>query len=77
MWLNSKLLVPYSLIHFVLPSYASIISTEKAYHEQLSIVEITSSVFELVSMMVKYAPKHNKYMACCTMYWGDVVSKNC
>jgi hypothetical protein len=28
-------------------------------------------------MMVKYAPKHNKYMACCTMYWGDVVSKNC
>ena len=26
-------LVPYPLIHFVLPSYAQIISAEKAYHE--------------------------------------------
>ena len=70
-------LVPYPIIHFVLPSYAQIISTEKACHEQLSIAEITNSVFELASMMVKCAPKHNKYMACFTMYWGDVVSKNC
>ena len=61
-------LVPYPLIHLVLPSYAQIISAEKAYHEQLSIVEITSSAFELASMMVKCAPKHNKYMAYCTMY---------
>ena len=70
-------LVPYPLIHFVLPSYAQIISAEKAYHEQLSIAEIINSVFELASMMVKCAPKHNKYMAYCTMYWGDIVSKNC
>ena len=77
MWLNSKLLVPYPCIYFMLLSYAQIISAEKAYHEQLSIAEITNSVFELASMMVKCAPKHNKYMACCTMYWGDVVSKNC
>ena len=67
----------YLLIHFVLPSYAQIISAEKAYHEQLSIAEITNSAFELALMMVKYAPKHNKYMACCMTYWGDVVSKNC
>ena len=70
-------LVPYSCIYFMLLSYAPIISAEKAYHEQLSIVEITSSAFELASMMVKCSSKHNKYMACYTMYWGDVVSKNC
>ena len=70
-------LVLYLLIHFVLPSFAQIISDEKAYHEQLSIAEITNSAFELALMMVKYAPKHNKYMACCMTYWGDVVSKNC
>ena len=28
-------LVPYPLIHFVLPSYAQINSAEKAYHEKL------------------------------------------
>ena len=39
-------LVPYPLIHFVLPSYAQIISAEKAYHEKLSITEITNSDFE-------------------------------
>ena len=55
-------LVPYSCIYFMLLSYAPIISAEKAYHEQLSIAEITNSAFELASMMVKFAPKHNKYM---------------
>ena len=61
-------LMPYSCIYFMLLSYAQIISAEKAYHEQLAIVEITSSAFELASMMVKCAPKHNKYIAYCTMY---------
>ena len=39
----------------MLTSYAPIISAEKAYHEQLSVAEITNSVFEPASMMVKSA----------------------
>merc|ERR1712138_74383 len=39
-------LVPYPRIHFMLTSYAPIISAEKAYHEQLSVTEITNAVFE-------------------------------
>ena len=39
-------LVPYPRIHFMLTSYAPVISAEKAYHEQLSVAEITMSVFE-------------------------------
>ncbi|CAE7947447.1 unnamed protein product, partial [Symbiodinium sp. KB8] len=46
-------LVPYPRIHFMLTSYAPVISAEKAYHEQLSVAEITMSVFEPASMMVK------------------------
>merc|ERR1712072_1485958 len=46
-------LVPYPRIHFMLTSYAPIISAEKAYHEQLSVAEITNSVFEPACMMVK------------------------
>ena len=38
-------LVPYPRIHFMLTSYAPVISAEKAYHEQLSVAEITMSVF--------------------------------
>eukprot|EP00438_Fugacium_kawagutii_P001587 Skav221829 [mRNA] locus=scaffold885:255567:286432:+ [translate_table: standard] len=62
-------------IHFMLTSYAPVISAEKAYHEQLSVAEITMSVFEPASMMVKCDPRHGKYMACCMMY-RDVVPKD-
>merc|ERR1711971_1082288 len=51
-------LVPYPRIHFMLSSYAPIISAEKAYHEQLSVAEITMSVFEPAAMMVKCDPRH-------------------
>jgi hypothetical protein len=44
-------LVPYPRIHFMLSSYAPIISAEKAYHEQLSVAEITNSVFEPANMV--------------------------
>ena len=36
-------LVPYPRIHFMLTAYAPVISAEKAYHEQLSVAEITLS----------------------------------
>eukprot|EP00435_Cladocopium_sp_Y103_P012951 s463_g3.t1 len=45
-----------------------------AYHEQLSVAEITMSVFEPASMMVKCDPRHGKYMACCMMYRGHSAS---
>jgi tubulin alpha len=69
-------LVPYPRIHFMLTSYAPVISAEKAYHEQLSVAEITNSVFEPSNMMTKCDPRHGKYMACCLMFRGDVVPKD-
>ena len=70
-------LVPYPRIHFMLTSYAPVISAEKAYHEQLSVAEITMSVFEPASMMVKCDPRHGKYMACCMMYRGACSDLQC
>merc|ERR1712138_76483 len=39
-------LVPYPRIHFMVSSYAPVISAEKAYHESLSVAEITNACFE-------------------------------
>ncbi|OQR89154.1 alpha-tubulin [Thraustotheca clavata] len=69
-------LVPYPRIHFMLSSYAPIISVEKAYHEQLSVAEITNTCFEPSSLLAKCDPRHGKYMAACLMYRGDVVPKD-
>eukprot|EP01118_Nematostelium_gracile_P005742 TRINITY_DN1822_c0_g1_i1.p1 TRINITY_DN1822_c0_g1~~TRINITY_DN1822_c0_g1_i1.p1 ORF type:complete len:481 (+),score=163.01 TRINITY_DN1822_c0_g1_i1:86-1444(+) len=69
-------LVPYPRIHFMLCSYAPIISAEKAHHEQFSVGELTNAVFEPVNMMAKCDPRHGKYMACCLMYRGDIVPKD-
>ena len=44
--------MPYPRIHFPLCSYSPIIPAEKAYHESLSVAEITNGVFEPANMMV-------------------------
>lgn len=68
-------LVPYPRIHFPLCSYAPVISAEKAYHEQMTVAEITTACFQPDNQMVKCDPRHGKYMACCLLYRGDVVPK--
>ncbi|EDL10326.1 mCG50536, partial [Mus musculus] len=69
-------LVPYPHIHFPLATYAPVISTEKAYHGQLSVVDITNACFEPSIQMVKCDPHHGKCMACCLLFHGNEVPKD-
>jgi len=69
-------LVPYPRIHFLLCSYAPVISPEQAFHEAHSVPEITNAVFEPQNLMAKCDPRSGKYMAVCLMYRGDVVPKD-
>ena len=53
-------LVPYPCIHFLLATYAPVISAEKACHEQLFAAEITNACFEPANQIVKCDPRHGK-----------------
>ncbi|KAF9491342.1 tubulin alpha [Pleurotus eryngii] len=70
-------LVPFPRIHFPLATYAPLLSAEKASHEQNSVAEMTFSCFENGNQMVKCDPREGKYMACCLLYRGDVIPKDC
>jgi len=69
-------LVPYPRIHFMLCSYAPVLSTDKVHHEQMTVGQLTNAVFEPQNMFAKCDPLHGKYMACCLMYRGDIVPKD-
>jgi len=69
-------LVPYPRIHFMLSSFAPIISAEKALRERQSVQEITLGAFEPGNQMAKCDPRHGKFMSCCLLYRGDVVPKD-
>lgn len=69
-------LVPFPRLHFMLSSYAPVISPKRAYHELCSVNEITKAVFEPSRMMAKCDPSKGKYMTCCLMYRGDVAPKD-
>nr|CAH7759263.1 unnamed protein product [Callosobruchus chinensis] len=67
-------LVPYPRIHFPFACYAPVVSSKKAFHEGMSVAEITAEIFEPTNQMVKYDPREGKYIACCLLYRGDVVA---
>jgi tubulin alpha len=69
-------LVPYPRIHFPLVSYAPVISPDKAYHEAMSVSQLTNACFDVNNQMVKCRPQYGKYMACCMLYRGDVTPKD-
>lgn len=70
-------LVPYPRIHFMLTAYAPIVSAAKAFHEESSVAEITSSVFEPNAAFAKCDPRGGRYIAVSLNYRGtDIYPKD-
>eukprot|EP00027_Filamoeba_sp_ATCC50430_P011437 CAMPEP_0168551048 /NCGR_PEP_ID=MMETSP0413-20121227/5962_1 /TAXON_ID=136452 /ORGANISM="Filamoeba nolandi, Strain NC-AS-23-1" /LENGTH=455 /DNA_ID=CAMNT_0008581543 /DNA_START=61 /DNA_END=1425 /DNA_ORIENTATION=+ len=69
-------LVPFPRIHFMLASYAPLMNSERFYHENNNVSNLTAAAFEPSSIMANCNPSKGKYMACCMMFRGDVIYKD-
>ena len=69
-------LVPFPRIHFPLTSYAPIIHSERAHHENFTVGQITDASFETCNQMVKCDARKGKYTGCVMLYRGDVLPKD-
>jgi len=65
-------LVPYPRIHFMMCSYAPVLSIQSTHFNSLSVSELTNSLFDKETILANCDPIHGKYMACCLMYRGNV-----
>lgn len=72
-------LVPFPRVHFPLLSYAPFASVQRSAHQRPPIVDLTAACFEPGNQLFKLDNKeytNDKYIACCMLYRGDVVSKD-
>jgi len=71
-------LVPFPRLHFMTTALAPVISKKKSSHEAQTVREITDSVMQPKSMLIKYTdfdPVEDKYMAVSLNYRGEIKSK--
>merc|ERR1712019_200804 len=71
-------LVPFPRLHFMTTALAPVISKDKASHEAQTVREITDTVMQPKSMLIKYTdfdPVEDKYMAVSLNYRGSIKSK--
>lgn len=69
-------LVPYPRIHFMLSSLAPVHSKEETYYTQNNVAELTTAAFDPTNMMARCDPTNGKYVSCCLLYRGDIVTKD-
>ena len=70
-------LVPYPRIHFPLATYNPVMSASKAYHERVSVDEITKACFEPNSQMVSNFNFQNCiciYLLIHVLYWAQCLA---
>eukprot|EP00549_Striatella_unipunctata_P015785 CAMPEP_0118707926 /NCGR_PEP_ID=MMETSP0800-20121206/21530_1 /TAXON_ID=210618 ORGANISM="Striatella unipunctata, Strain CCMP2910" /NCGR_SAMPLE_ID=MMETSP0800 /ASSEMBLY_ACC=CAM_ASM_000638 /LENGTH=405 /DNA_ID=CAMNT_0006610917 /DNA_START=117 /DNA_END=1334 /DNA_ORIENTATION=+ len=66
-------LVPYPRIHFLTTSYAPLVTADKAFHEKMTVNDLTTAVLsDPNNFMTKCDVRRGKYMSCCVVYRGDV-----
>ncbi|XP_011828259.1 PREDICTED: tubulin alpha chain-like [Mandrillus leucophaeus] len=62
-----------------MPAFSAVANDEKDCHQkeqQCNFSKITSACFEPTIQLMKCDPCHGKYMACCLLYYGDMVPKD-
>merc|ERR1712226_6605 len=71
-------LVPYPRLHFMMQSYAPVISKAKTGHEQHTTAQITAAAFNPQNFLMKCDPRgpDNQYLSVCLLYRGDIVVKD-
>lgn len=69
-------LVPYSQMHFLLPSYSPFRASQTQHQKSVSLGEMSDNLFKNNYQMASCDLNQGQYMACSLSYRGDVIQKD-
>ncbi|KAG8816500.1 Tubulin beta-2 chain [Serendipita sp. 399] len=68
-------LIPFPRLHYLLPSYAPLVSAETSAYQSLAVPELVAALFDRRNLLVACDPRMGRYLTAATIFRGNISSQ--